>query len=133
MVCYTLFTGYYRWRTNNLTYQLINYPSSINAEKIQVDQVIEKAFKSWQNVANISIKRADNIADVEGPIILLRFGSGGHYCSSSFDGREGTYAHAFLPPLGHIHFDDDELWSIGLSDKRKCILLGSITIQARVL
>lgn len=33
-----------------------------------------------------------------------------HHC---FDGITGELAHAFFPPTGEIHFDDDEYWVLG--------------------
>ena len=33
-----------------------------------------------------------------------------HHC---FDGITGELAHAFFPPTGEIHFDDDEFWILG--------------------
>lgn len=33
-----------------------------------------------------------------------------HHC---FDGITGELAHAFFPPNGEIHFDDDEYWILG--------------------
>lgn len=33
-----------------------------------------------------------------------------HHC---FDGITGELAHAFFPPTGEIHFDDDEYWIVG--------------------
>lgn len=33
-----------------------------------------------------------------------------HHC---FDGITGELAHAFFPPTGEIHFDDDEYWILG--------------------
>ena len=33
-----------------------------------------------------------------------------HHC---FDGITGELAHAFFPPTGEIHFDDNEYWILG--------------------
>ena len=40
------------------------------------------------------------------------WGSPLHPC---FDGLNGELAHAFLPPRGEIHFDNQELWILGRS------------------
>ena len=44
--------------------------------------------------------------------IVLRFGAKDHFqCASPFDGPSGVLGHAFFPPSGVVHFDDDEQWT----------------------
>jgi len=61
--------------------------------------------------------------------INISFGVGKHdrteYDSNSFDGLGGTIAHAFFPPDGRLHFDDDEIWKINLKPNSKSDFYGS--------
>ena len=45
--------------------------------------------------------------------IDIRFESKDHRDGASFDGANGTLAHAYFPNYGgDVHFDDDEDWTV---------------------
>lgn len=76
----------------------------------EVDQIIMKAFKSWQEVSGLQLQKADDIFQF--PVIYMNFLMRNHL-DYSFDweeNHENTYAHAYLPYIGEIHFDDEEVW-----------------------
>lgn len=74
------------------------------------------AFDAWSAVADVTfVEVADDGAAFNAPTSSGDIRIGGHF----FDGAGGTLAHGFFPPTngdsaaGDIHFDIDELWTIG--------------------
>ena len=96
--------------------------SFLNLWYIQVDVAIEKAFEVWTNVTNLRTVRKKEHS-TEKADINIRFAVGKHdrteFDSDSFDGLGGTVGHAFFPPDGRLHFDDDEIWTINLKSNSK--------------
>ena len=43
--------------------------------------------------------------------LKIKFASANHGDDYPFDGQGGTFAHAFYPTSGNIHFDDDEIFT----------------------
>lgn len=112
---YTLTPEMLKWDKLNLTYKLLSYPTNlINASDTR--KGIAKAFAMWSNVSPFSFKEvpADKEADIK-----IGFYPVNHtdclqsYLHHCFDGITGELAHAFFPPTGEIHFDDDEYWILG--------------------
>ena len=49
--------------------------------------------------------------------IKVAFYSGSHpFDRTPFDGPRKVLGHAFYPTHGHVHFDDDELWTNATSE-----------------
>lgn len=98
-----------KWRRQELTYRISQYPTRFNGRRHDVDSQIEKAFAIWSQVAPI-----DFVVKREGRVhIDIRFASGDHGDGDAFDGPGNTLAHAYFPQYGgDAHFDDQEFWTI---------------------
>ncbi|KAI7688119.1 hypothetical protein SSS_04301 [Sarcoptes scabiei] len=96
-----------RWEKTPLLWSL-NHPSrTLPSETAR--QIFTKAWSVWSKASNglQFIETSGSDAD-----ILIGFYSGDHGCGrrQAFDGRGIKLAHAFAPPNGDVHFDDDEDW-----------------------
>lgn len=98
-----------KWKRQELTYRISQYPTRFLYKKHEVDGQIEKAFKIWSQVAPI-----DFVVKKEGRVhIDIRFASGEHGDGDPFDGPGNTLAHAYFPQYGgDAHFDDQEYWTV---------------------
>ncbi|NXA40674.1 MMP7 protein, partial [Eudromia elegans] len=105
---YKLFPGNPRWKSNFLTYRIVNYTPDLTRAK--VDEAIKKAFMVWSDVTPLQFKRLHwGQAD-----IMIAFARREHGDGNPFDGNGKTLAHAFAPGPGiggDAHFDEDEMWS----------------------
>lgn len=98
-----------KWRKQQLTYRISQYPVRFSNKKQQVDVEIQRAFDVWAAVAPIEF-----VHKREGRVnIDIRFASGEHGDGDPFDGPGNTLAHAYFPQYGgDAHFDDQEYWTI---------------------
>ena len=96
-----------KWLKNELTYRITKYPRNLQVST--VNKEIERAFKVWSDVINLSfVKKYYGQVDIE-----IRFEVGDHGDGDPFDGPKGTLAHAYYPQYGgDAHFDDTEYWTI---------------------
>lgn len=99
-----------RWRRNHLTYHFASYTNDINKDDLH--EATAESFKFWSDVTPLSFSRV-----ISGGDIVIAFGGKVHgddrrQCSSNFDGKGKVLAHAFYPPDGRLHFDDDESFSV---------------------
>ncbi|XP_061493727.1 matrix metalloproteinase-23-like [Rhineura floridana] len=106
----------YKWDHVNLTYKIVQFPSTLN--KVDTERAIVSAFRMWSNVSPLTFQR---LAPTQPADITIGFYTFNHTdCWFSpmhpcFDGLNGELAHAFLPPRGEIHFDNHEFWILGRS------------------
>ncbi|KAM4883328.1 matrix metalloproteinase-19 isoform 2-T2 [Thomomys bottae] len=97
-----------RWRKKHLTFRILNLPSTIPSYKARA--ALLQAFRYWSNVAPLTFREVQ----AGGADIRLSFhGRQSPYCSNTFDGPGKVLAHADIPELGSIHFDEDEFWTEG--------------------
>ncbi|XP_022783750.1 matrix metalloproteinase-16-like [Stylophora pistillata] len=72
--------------------------------------VFEHAFRVWAEVSRFTFQRQTHWnSNVD---IVLKFAKYAHNDSLPFDGPGYSYAHAFYPPNGDVHFDGSEAWYI---------------------
>jgi len=95
-----------KWEKLDLTFSFEN----TTPQNTQAREVISSAFAAWEECSKLSFTKVDFTAS---PDIKVKFASWRHDppADCSFDGPEGVKAHAFYPPLGLAHFDEDEDWS----------------------
>ena len=95
------------WTKRELTYTVDTYPALPRAA---VDEEIRCAVALW--AAASPRLRFWNVPNSKGADIRITFRDGYHGDDMSFDGRGMVVAHAFPPPIGSIHFDNAEPWTI---------------------
>nr|XP_012418312.1 PREDICTED: matrix metalloproteinase-19 isoform X1 [Odobenus rosmarus divergens] len=95
-----------RWRKKHLTFRILNLPSTLPPHTARA--ALHQAFQYWSNVAPLTFQEVQaGWADIR----LSFHGRQSPYCSNSFDGPGKVLAHADIPELGSVHFDEDELWT----------------------
>lgn len=104
---FSFFPGMPRWPANrrDLTYAF--FPQ--NQLTQEAKNAFSRAFARWAEVIPMTFTETDSIGTAD---IRIGFFSGDHGDGEPFDGVLGTLAHAFSPPAGHFHLDDDEDWLI---------------------
>ncbi|KAK7602622.1 hypothetical protein V9T40_008211 [Parthenolecanium corni] len=100
-----------KWPWSRITYRITKYPCGLRKSK--TDEEIKKAFDAWSEVIPLSfVRKTYGRANIE-----IRFESGDHGDEEPFDGPGGILAHAYFPADGgDVHFDDDEIWTVKMSD-----------------
>ncbi|KAG6386842.1 hypothetical protein SASPL_152018 [Salvia splendens] len=101
---YSFFPGRPKWPSTktHLTYRFLsNVPTyAINP--------VASAFQKWGSSTHFTFARVqtNQNADLE-----IGFFRGDHGDGFPFEGN--TIAHAFAPPVGKFHYDEDDRWSVG--------------------
>ncbi|XP_004700892.1 matrix metalloproteinase-19 [Echinops telfairi] len=97
-----------RWRKTHLTFRILNLPSNLSPHVAR--GALLQAFRYWSDVAPLTFREVKaGWADIR----LSFHGRQSKYCSRNFDGPGRVLAHADIPELGSVHFDEDELWTEG--------------------
>ncbi|XP_072897771.1 matrix metallopeptidase 23bb isoform X1 [Hemitrygon akajei] len=106
----------HKWDHFNITYKIVKFPSTLNKDDTR--KAIAIAFIMWSDVSPLTFTEVPTQKDADIKIGFYTFNHTDcwfaplHPC---FDGLNGELAHAFLPPLGEIHFDNHEFWILGKS------------------
>ncbi|XP_060051165.1 matrix metalloproteinase-19 isoform X2 [Erinaceus europaeus] len=97
-----------RWRKKHLTFRIMNLPSTLAPDIARA--ALLQAFQYWSRVAPLTFREVKaGWADIR----LSFHGRQSLYCSNTFDGPGRVLAHADIPQLGSVHFDEDEFWTEG--------------------
>ncbi|XP_007245967.4 matrix metalloproteinase-20 isoform X2 [Astyanax mexicanus] len=124
---YSLYPGKSKWKNHTITYRIAKYTTDLT--KQEVENSFHLAFKLWSDVVPLRFVRVNHSkAD-----IVITFTRKEHGDFFAFDGPKGVLAHAFEPGEGmggDMHFDDDELWTVG---NRKSVGYNLFTVAAHEL
>ncbi|XP_072944208.1 matrix metalloproteinase-25-like [Epargyreus clarus] len=92
------------WGRRSISYRVLNGSSTL--KKSRVEELIAAGLAVWAPHGGLRFDAVDDHkADIE-----VTFTSRDHGDGFPFDGPGRVVAHAFPPPHGSMHFDDDELW-----------------------
>ncbi|KAI8435364.1 hypothetical protein MSG28_003683 [Choristoneura fumiferana] len=92
------------WNKKSISYRVLNGSSTLGKERVEA--LMAKGLALWAPHVGLKFHREDTgEADIE-----VSFASWDHGDGFPFDGLGGVMAHAFCPPYGAMHFDDDEVW-----------------------
>lgn len=97
-----------KWKDSHLTYQIANYPSSLNGSIVR--KVMKESLEKWGLITNRTFEEKNfGVSD-----IVVSFVGKDHGDEKAFDGPGGVLAHAYFPDTtlkGRVHFDSDEVWT----------------------
>ena len=95
-----------KWDKVDLTFSFVN----LTPQNPRAADIIESAFGAWAECSRLTFTKV-NLTD--NPDIKVMFAKKSHEPPENceFDGPNGVKAHAFFPPQGLAHFDEDEDWS----------------------
>ena len=95
------FTVLIPWQTNNLSYTIVNLPNNLDEQSVR--DTIKAAFNSWATHSKLVFTEVATEAEAN---ISISFNN------KDFDGPSNILARGALPPIGFLHFDKDENWSL---------------------
>ena len=86
-------------------------------------------IKAWTSVVSSSQLSVTPAASSQDADINIGFFSKDHGDGVPFDGLGGVLAHTFFPPIGRVHFDNDEMWTDGPQDPKQQLSNGEHTFK----
>lgn len=104
--------AYRKWDHHDLLYYFENYTPDLDV--LETERIIADAFQLWADVTPLTFRQFNNTGDFS-IVFGRRYHAGGWggrgRCNARFDGRGGVLAHAYFPPDGRAHFDEDETFT----------------------
>ncbi|MFS7984142.1 putative envelysin [Helianthus anomalus] len=77
---------------------------------VQLWRIFANAFMRWSEWTSLTFTECVNYFTTD---IKIGFYAGDHGDGEEFDGVLVTLAHAFAPPRGLLHLDNEETWIVG--------------------
>ena len=102
-----------KWKKTNLCYYIYNSSNHLTLQERV--SAIQNAFQIWQSQCALTFTQVYTASQAD---IVVKWATRDHGDNSPFDGQGNVLAHGFFPPpaggfySGHLHFDDDENWSV---------------------
>jgi len=93
------------WENKEITWAIVEETKQMTSERQAA--IMVEAFQYWEAVIPRKFVPAENASAAD---VQIRFATGKHCTDEAFDGPGGVLAHAALPKVGQLHFDDDEGW-----------------------
>ncbi|GAB4829219.1 hypothetical protein Ancab_018885 [Ancistrocladus abbreviatus] len=125
---YTFFKNSPHWPLSkyNLTYAFLPENQLSDTAK----RVFSRAFDRWAAVTPLTFTEAESYTAAD---LKIAFYSGDHGDGEPFDGVMGALAHAFSPPSGWFHLDNDETGvvsgDVGKSSVETAVDLESVVVH----
>ncbi|CAK1552650.1 unnamed protein product [Leptosia nina] len=91
------------WDKKTITYSVLNGSSTL--QKSRIESLMAAGLAVWAPHGGLTFRQHETKPDIQ-----VSFVSRDHGDGFPFDGPGRVVAHAFPPPHGAMHFDDDELW-----------------------
>ncbi|GLT35446.1 hypothetical protein SLA2020_098980 [Shorea laevis] len=107
---YSFFPNNPKWPTTklDLTYSFKS-GDGIHVDLALIRPIVERAYKRWQDISPLTFKEGNSNSNIKIGFFRRNHGDG-----TPFDGPGKTFAHAFPPQDGRVHFDADEPnWKFG--------------------
>ncbi|KAF2296253.1 hypothetical protein GH714_037096 [Hevea brasiliensis] len=82
----------------------------LNGTPRQGVYAIRKSLQDWASVSHFTFKYTEDYANAD---LKFSFQKRYHKDNNPFDVPGGVYAHAWAPPIGAVHFDSAERWTLG--------------------
>ncbi|KAL3070000.1 hypothetical protein niasHS_017289 [Heterodera schachtii] len=100
----------HKWEQLALTWRLDS--ENLNAgDQFVIRNTLHRGFNFWEEASKLlSFKELKH--SEKGAHLNIRFLRGNHGDDMPFDGRDGVIGHAFYPPIGELHVDADEQWTL---------------------
>ncbi|KAK4841885.1 hypothetical protein QYF36_012028 [Acer negundo] len=107
---YEIFEGRPRWKKRALTFAFLPQ----NKLPDNYKKTIARGLSKWQAVTPLSFREPGSYSKAD---IKIGFYSKEHGCRHTFDGVLRELAHAYAPPFGWFHFDNNENWVVHQGDQ----------------
>ncbi|KAL4714131.1 hypothetical protein ACJJTC_008485, partial [Scirpophaga incertulas] len=92
------------WNKKSITYRILNGSSTLPQHRVEA--LMARGLAVWAPHGDLRFSQLlEGRADIEVSFARQKHGDG-----FPFDGPGRVVAHAFPPPHGAMHFDDDEVW-----------------------
>ncbi|KAL3107433.1 hypothetical protein niasHT_014150 [Heterodera trifolii] len=100
----------HKWEQLALTWRLDS--ENLNAgDQFVIRNTLHRGFNFWEEASKLlSFKELKH--SEKGAHLNIRFLRGNHGDDMPFDGPDGVIGHAFYPPIGELHVDADEQWTL---------------------
>ncbi|WCJ19838.1 Collagenase 3 [Euphorbia peplus] len=117
---YRYFPGNPKWPTTNFS---LTYSFAANATP-PLMYAVRESLRTWERASKFKFRHVEDYFAAD---LKFSYEKRDHGDNNPFDGPGGVYAHAFAPPLGVLHFDVEENWT--MISRQSTVDLYTITLH----